>query len=100
MPCGKTSRCRAHPNVALRATSSRSSRRPCCSAVSAFTSCDAVAELLLVPVLLTGVPAVAIGGRLLTSPTMAGFGLRASEKALGQRCIAVAHYLLPLARKG
>ncbi len=46
-----------------------------------------------------GVPTVAIGGRFLTSPAMAGFGLRASEEELGQRCIAVANYLLPLARK-
>jgi len=47
-----------------------------------------------------GVPTIAIGGRFLTSPAMAGFGLRASEQELGQRCIAVANYLLPLARKG
>ncbi|UXH78106.1 thiol:disulfide interchange protein DsbA/DsbL [Roseateles amylovorans] len=47
-----------------------------------------------------GVPTVAIGGRFLTSPAMAGFGLRASEEELGQRCIAVANYLMPLARKG
>jgi thiol:disulfide interchange protein DsbA len=31
---------------------------------------------------------------------MAGFGLRVSEEELGQRCIAVANFLLPLARKG
>ncbi|MFX1681777.1 thiol:disulfide interchange protein DsbA/DsbL [Mitsuaria sp. CC2] len=47
-----------------------------------------------------GVPTVAIGGRYLTSPAMAGFGLRVSEEELGQRCIAVANFLLPLARKG
>jgi thiol:disulfide interchange protein DsbA len=47
-----------------------------------------------------GVPTVAIGGRFLTSPAMAGFGLRVSEEELGQRCIAVANFLLPLARKG
>jgi protein dithiol oxidoreductase (disulfide-forming) len=46
-----------------------------------------------------GVPTLAIGGRFLTSPSMAGFGLRASEEELGQRCIAVANFLLPLARK-
>ena len=47
-----------------------------------------------------GVPTVAIGGRYLTSPSMAGFGLRVSEEELGQRCIAVANFLLPKARKG
>jgi thiol:disulfide interchange protein DsbA len=47
-----------------------------------------------------GVPTIAIGGRFLTSPGMAGFGLRASEQELGQRCITVANYLLPLALKG
>ncbi len=47
-----------------------------------------------------GVPTVAIGGRYLTSPAMAGFGQRVSEEELGQRCIAVANFLLPLARKG
>lgn len=46
-----------------------------------------------------GVPTVAIGGRFMTSPSMAGFGLRVSEEELGARCIAVANYLLPLARK-
>lgn len=47
-----------------------------------------------------GVPTVAIGGRFLTSPAMAGFGLRVNnEEDLAQRCIAVANFLLLEARK-
>ena len=47
-----------------------------------------------------GVPTVAVGGRFLTSPAMAGFGLRVSEEELGQRAIAVANFLIEQARKG
>lgn len=47
-----------------------------------------------------GVPAVGVGGRFLTSPAMAGFGLRVSEEELGQRAVAVSNFLIQLARKG
>ncbi len=46
-----------------------------------------------------GVPTVAVGGRFLTSPSMAGFGLRVSEEELGQRAIAVANFLIEQSRK-
>lgn len=46
-----------------------------------------------------GVPTVAIGGRFMTSPAQAGFGVRVSEEELGQRCIAVSNFLLDQTRK-
>jgi len=44
-----------------------------------------------------GVPALGIGGRFLTSPSMAG-ARGQSEIALGQQAVAVADYLIKLAR--
>ena len=46
-----------------------------------------------------GVPSLGIGGRFLTSPSMAGTR-NDSEIVLGQRAVAVADYLIQLARKG
>lgn len=47
-----------------------------------------------------GVPALGIGGRFLTSPSMASFGIRASnEIELGQRAVQTADFLIQRVRK-
>ncbi|MDN3918876.1 thiol:disulfide interchange protein DsbA/DsbL [Roseateles violae] len=48
-----------------------------------------------------GVPALGIGGRFWTSPSMAGAGRPGqSELALGQQAVAIADHLIKLVRKG
>ncbi|WP_144006678.1 thiol:disulfide interchange protein DsbA/DsbL [Pelomonas sp. KK5] len=48
-----------------------------------------------------GVPTLAIGGRFVTSPSMAGTGISGlNEETLGKNAISVAEYLVKLARKG
>ncbi|MDH0865546.1 thiol:disulfide interchange protein DsbA/DsbL [Mitsuaria sp. GD03876] len=47
-----------------------------------------------------GVPTVGIGGKFMTSPSMAGFGLRVPEEELAQRCVLIMNELVAKVRTG